>query len=314
MTERTGVIVQRALWTLYIVALSMVVYATVQVSSLEVHGAPLFKQAKSSSVDLAAVTSAAKSAAASHPPSQGGINQSDLLNDIQAQSLQRHCAVANWLSTVPSSLKFAGFDSGEFLNYGIVCQNQRLVSISDSFPHCESSKNPDQDCPPDTPQKTFIAFSRALPVGNLETMFEDIDDHADALLTLVETIWLPFFFGAIGGALGVLFSTDSEHGIRVASGPLDFHAVIRPLVGGLAALLICYLFAKPPVVDHVYSLNWLALVVGYGADILPVALNAGVRQVRTLLTQQPSTRDAKSEENTPTAASSEKQPPSKPRA
>jgi hypothetical protein len=195
----------------------------------------------------------------------------------------KSCNAVQWTESLPPFLRLAGLVIDDKHLRADLCEYRPVTQlVYGIITICTSDDKVRLGCLDLTSQE-MIRFSAIAPGGNTSQFANDVYGRTNALLGQLKTVLLPFLFGVIGGFLAVFFKPNLETMQIAGPGSETMRYLVRPVLGGVAGLLVGFLFAEGTGLKQSYSLSMLGLLTGYSLEILPMALNAGIVAVRNVL-------------------------------
>jgi hypothetical protein len=262
---------------IYVLALLAVIYATVRTILHANYGSAVAN-------DAIKIFDKYQEEIKSHP-GNATPDVTQQIRNLRIEVLTKSCTVVRWTGSLPPFLKLVGSVAEDNDLHLQLCKYERFTRMTvGTLPVCkpEDKDRNDKSACFDL-NSEMKPFENIAPGGDTSQFAADVRAQTNALLQQMQTILLPFLFGVIGGFLALFF--DPRPGsVQIANPEAEaMRYLVRPAIGGVAGLLVCLLFAGGTRVEQSYSINMLGLLAGYGLELLPMALNRGLRTVRDVL-------------------------------
>jgi hypothetical protein len=193
---------------------------------------------------------------------------------------RQSCNVVEWTDTLPPLLRLAGLVIDDNHLRADLCKYQPFIQlVHGRITVCTSDDKVPLGCVDLTSQE-MIRFGGIAPGGNAPQFAHNVYDRANFVLGQLKTVLLPFLFGVIGGFIAVFFKPNPEPVQIISPDAEAMRYLVRPVFGGVAGLLVAFLFAEGTRLKQSYSLSMLGLLTGYSLEILLMALDRGIAAVR----------------------------------
>jgi hypothetical protein len=205
------------------------------------------------------------------------------INQHRGSLFAKSCDAVQWTESLPPFLRSAGLITDDKHLRAELCVYRPIIQLAYGvITTCTSDDKVRLGCL-DLTSPEMIRFSAIAPGGNAPAFANGVYSRTNALLGQLKTVLLPFLFGVIGGFLAVLLKPNPEATQILGPGTETVRYLVRPVLGGVAGLLVGFLFAEGTGLKQSYSLSMLGLLTGYSLEILPLALNESIAAVRNVL-------------------------------
>lgn len=226
----------------------------------------------------------------------------DKIRELRLSVLVKSCLVVSWTGSLPFLIKSVSTVVDDKHLHADLCEYRPIFQLA-AGRAVACTADVRSSCV-DLMSLEIAKFETIAPGGDTLPFAVDVRSRTNALLQQLQTVVLPFLFGMIGGFLAVLFNPNP--GFVHLEGPEGeaIRYLLRPFIGGVAGLLICVLIAGTYRAEPSYSINIIGLLAGYGLELLPMVLNAGVVAMRAGFEKAPKHEDQVRSDQDPKTAHS----------